>query len=463
MARRSLRLRLAVTFGLTALLVSTVLASATYLGVRHYLVADTESTDLHQSFANADLVRDTLYNAPLTIDNLLNSLQRSTNSAVLVKTDNQWLSVSSGALRGDVSNASIVDAAHAHASTQTQQLGGQLLYVVAIPIPSVQSDLFEVFNLSSLDVTLHTLALFLGLAALVTTLLGVIAGSWLARRSVRPLLEVSRAAARIAEGDLETRLLESHGDIEVQHLTSSFNSMVEQLSLRLKRDARFAGDVSHELRSPLTALATSVTVLAGERDRLSEGGATALTLLTDDLQLFQSLVEDLLEMARLDAGAATVNLELVDARRLLARSVASSATRLGIDAPDITWSEDATGALLLVDRRRFERVVSNLLENAVRYAGAVAAVRVECRDDQLVINVDDAGPGIAADERTAVFERFFRGRAAFDRKTVRGTGIGLALVRDHLALFEGTVEATGSPEGGARVSIRLPLREGSDS
>jgi signal transduction histidine kinase len=277
---------------------------------------------------------------------------------------------------------------------------------------------------------------------------------------VRPLERVSAAAALIAGGELTTRLVTDNTDREVQQLTESFNAMVSQLVDRLERDARFASDVSHELRSPLTTLATAATVLSQHRDDLSPVAQQSLDLLVDDLAVFQSLVEDLLEIARSDAGAASVVMETVSAVELVRQSVRSASQHHGLNAPPITVATDVHDPMVKVDRRRFERVMSNLIDNAHHYAGDAVVIRIFVDDKTLVINVDDAGQGVPADEHEQVFQRFFRGRAAHDRGIARGTGLGLALVRDHVQTFGGTIAVQESPEGGARFQISLPLQKG---
>ena len=110
-----------------------------------------------------------------------------------------------------------------------------------------------------------------------------------------------------------------------------------------------------------------------------------------------------------------------------------------------------------VDRRRFERVITNLIDNAHRYAGGAVALRIDVADNVVEVNVDDAGAGVPPEESEQVFERFFRGQAAHDRGIARGTGLGLALVRDHVRAFGGTITVSRSPDGGARFQILLPL------
>ncbi|MGA2294574.1 MAG: HAMP domain-containing sensor histidine kinase [Acidimicrobiales bacterium] len=462
MHRRSLRLRLLVTFGLGAFILSAFFASLTYLGIKHVLISNQQRTDLNQSFANAALVRSTLYTSPPELPNLLNSIEKATNSNVLIQTHNQWLSKSQGAVTQDVSGAIIDAAVKGHATEQTLTFRGQEIFVVGLPIPAVETQFFEVFQLSTLSHTLGILLLLIGAGAILTSLMGISGGLWVTRRTVRPLERVSAAAALIAGGELTTRLVTGNTDREVQQLTDSFNAMVSQLVDRLERDARFASDVSHELRSPLTTLATSATVLSQHRDDLSPVAQQSLDLLVGDLAVFQSLVEDLLEIARSDAGAATVLIETVPAVELVRQSVRSASQHHGIAAPPIEVADDVHDPQVNVDRRRFERVMSNLIDNAHHYAGDAVAIRISVANELLVIDVDDAGPGVPPEEHEQVFQRFFRGRAAHDRGIARGTGLGLAMVREHVRTFGGTIAVMESPEGGARFQISLPFQEGVD-
>ncbi len=457
MHQRSLRLRLLITFGLGALILSGMFAILTYEGVHGELVNDLQHTDLHESYENAELVRSTLYTAPSNLDSILNSIEHATDSGVLIQTHNQWLSRSKNTSTNDVPLRTIATVSRGEAITQNIDIKGRLLYVVGLPIPSVETQFFEVFPLNPLERSLHTLMLVLILAALATSLIGISGGLWVARRTVRPLERVSHAAAAIAEGNLSTRLQVTRADREVQQLTESFNEMVSQLVERLERDARFASDVSHELRSPLTTLATTATVLQQHREELSPAGQESLDLLTADLAIFQSLVEDLLEMARSDAGAVPLVIETVAAVELARQSVRSAVRRHGLEEPLIEIAASVDEPLVSVDRRRFERVIANVIDNARYYAGGLAAVRLDVEGGQFVINLDDAGSGVPAEEREAIFERFFRGRAAHDRGIARGTGLGLALVRDHVRAIGGTIHVLESPEGGARFQILLPL------
>jgi two-component system sensor histidine kinase MtrB len=459
MRQGSLRFRLLMTFGLGALILSALFASLTYEGVHHELVNDLQHTDLHESFENAELVRTTLYTSPPNLASILNSIEHATDSTVLVNTHQQLLSQSEGASIKDVPTETLNLVTKGEATSQILNINGKIMFVVGIPIPAVETQFYEVFPMNSLEKSLSTLLHNLLLGALVTSLIGIAGGLWVARRAVRPLERVSLAAGAIAEGNLSTRLQVTRADREVFQLTESFNQMVSQLVDRLERDARFASDVSHELRSPLTTLATTASVLQQHRSELSPAGQESLDLLTADLSIFQSLVEDLLEMARSDAGAVPLVMETVPAVELVRQSVRSAARRHGLDEPPVNLTEGVGSPVITVDRRRFERVIANLIDNAHYYAGGATEVCIDIEGDQLSINVDDAGAGVPLEERDTVFERFFRGRAAHDRGIARGTGLGLALVRDHVRAFGGTIRVLESPAGGARFQILLPYEE----
>ena len=199
MRRRSLRLRLVVTFGLGAFVLSSLVATLTYVGVQRILISNQQQADLGQSYVNSALVRATLYSSPPELSNLLNSIQNASASNVLVRTHKEWLARSNSASTNDVSTqtVNIVDAGHA--TQQTLDVNGRIVFVVGVPIPSVETQFFEVFQLSNLEHTLRLLLIALIVGALATSLDGLSGGLWVARRTVRPLTEVSHAAALIAD------------------------------------------------------------------------------------------------------------------------------------------------------------------------------------------------------------------------------------------------------------------------
>ena len=253
---------------------------------------------------------------------------------------------------------------------------------MGVPIPAVNADYFEVFDLSDLDHTLRVLGITLFVVGIITTLLGTGLGRFASTRLLRPLADVSRAAGAIAGGELDTRLDPDAADPDLEGLTNSFNTMVDQLQVRIEREARFNSDVSHELRSPLTTLAASLEVLEAEQDHLPPRSQRALQLLGDDLRRFQRMVSDLLEMSRVDAGSSDVFLEEVDVSELVQRSVEAGARSLDGHArsvPSVRIDPAVRGRHVGVDKRRFERVMVNLMENAAHYGGGAREIAVEPR------------------------------------------------------------------------------------
>ncbi len=288
----------------------------------------------------------------------------------------------------------------------------------------------------------------LGAGAAAATVAGAAFGVWASRRAVQPLEQVAGAATRIAGGELTTRL-PATDDPDLVAIVAGFNSMVDALAARIDRDARFVGDVSHELRSPLTTLVTSVEVLGARRDELSPRGQQALTMVEGELGRFRRTLDDLLQLARIDGAGAMDAAAPVSMSALVREVVAATGRSVELTAdPD----EDTT---VTGDKFSLERAISNLLDNADRHAGGSRAVRVERRDDTVVVTVDDAGPGVALEDRERIFERFARGQGAA-RRSLPGAGLGLAIVAETATRHGGAAWCADAPDGGARFSLSLP-------
>ncbi len=210
------------------------------------------------------------------------------------------------------------------AASQVFSLGGTPQVVIGVPLPAVHAAYFEVFSLDELVGTLRGLAFALAAAALVTTLAGAAVGRWASSRALRPLAGVTDAAVAIAGGRLDTRV-DAGGDADLEELAAAFNRMTANVQERIEREARFTSDVSHELRSPLTTLSATVSVLDSHRHELSPRAQSALDLLDGDVHRFTRMVDDLLEISRVDAGSAELSLDEVDPAELVRRAVAATA------------------------------------------------------------------------------------------------------------------------------------------
>jgi signal transduction histidine kinase len=306
-----------------------------------------------------------------------------------------------------------------------------------------------VFPLDQLESTLRALRTSLVIASLVTTAGGAGLGWWSTRRVLRPLTTAADAATTIAAGDLGARLDRS-GDRDLDRLARSFDAMAVSLQERIAREARFASDVSHELRTPLAALTAAADVLDRRRDDIPERTRQALDILLSQLRRFDRITLDLLEISK--AQATVEDLDLQDVvPALFAGRVASAH---GFDAVEVSGDGAPEPRTLRTDPRVLGAVLRNLLRNAEVHAGGATRVTVEQRDGEVVIGVEDAGAGVPEIDRSRIFERFARGHDVGRRP---GSGLGLALVTEHVRLLGGRVWVEDAPGGGARFVVALPV------
>ena len=448
---RHLGLRSAVTLSFAggALLLSAVLSIGTYLVARDYLVEQRERSATGQAFADASYVRAGLLTESKPVSDVLGEVSPPADATVFVRQAGEWYS-SSLILASDVVPPSLQSAVAAgRGGIAWTTVDNSPAIVVGVQLPAVDAEFFEVAAADELNRTLNTIAAVLAGFAALTTVGGALLGRWASRRVLAPLNAVAGAAARIAGGDMRTRL-DPTDDPDLLTIVGSFNSMVDALHERIERDARFTADVAHELRSPLTTLTTSMGVLRGRQDEMSSTSRSALHLAAEDLRRFRTVLEDLLELGRLDAGGGERAAVRVNVRELVRQALITSGR------PDALLDEGATSLHVAVDKQRMSRALINLFDNADIHGGGLARVRVQAVGSHVEVDVDDAGPGIPAAERARIFERFVRGGS---RRSLPGAGLGLSLVAETLRGHDGGVNCTDSPAGGARFSVWLPLAD----
>ena len=441
-----------MAFALGGLALSVFFAAVTYHLARNYLLRQRETSVLRQSSANARLARSALGSAQPEIPRLLASLETPSGGSPVLYQDGRWYSASLAVGSDDIPARLREMVLDGTAARQRFLLDAEPRLAVGMPLQGVDAAYFEVFPLRELIHTLSILRNTLAAGAAVTALSGAALGFLVSRRVLRPLRAVGQAASSVAAGQLDLHL-DVGPDPELASLADSFNHMTDALQERIQREARFASTVSHELRSPLTTLAASLEVLRGRRHELPERARAALDLLASEVERFERLVQDLLEISRLDAGVADAALEEVR----LGEFVSHALARLG--DIDVDLDGEASHLVVCVDKRRLERVVANLVENADSHGGGVVRVAVERGDQGVRLAVEDAGPGVPADERQRIFERFSRGRAATRRGGAPGTGLGLSLVSEHVRLHGGRTWVEDRPGGGARFVVELPLAD----
>ncbi len=444
--RLGLRARVTLVFASLALIISASLAIFSYEVTRSYLLDRRVATARQEAFVNARAVRDALQVNPLDVRGALAQARTRSNSVVM-RVRRQWFGTSVGVGRDEVPASLRSLVAGGAAGTQNTELASAPQVAVGLPLPAVDGSYFEFTSNRDLDQTLVLLARALAVAAAFVTAVGAVIGWYAAGRVLRPVRRMAAIAGGIREGALEERL-DAEGDSDLEPLVDSFNAMVAGLRRRIEREARFASDVSHELRTPLATMGAALNI--ARRRQSSEAAAAAFDVLDDELQKFTRLVLDLLEISRLDAGVETPQRIEVTPETLV-REVLHSTQRAHV-AVDI---ERSAPAIVLVDQRRIAQVLTNLLENADAYGGGARSMVLGGTATTLLIAVDDAGPGIPVEEREHVFDRFGRGSSSESRP---GTGLGLALVVEHLRLEGGRVWVADSPQGGARFVIEIPRR-----
>lgn len=432
-------------FALMALVLGAVLAAASWTLAASYLNRHQERTAVALTADNALLLEAELRSGASPSTNLLDRLQYSPGSlAVLSYGGHHYPSATAKEMK--LASSLGVDLRSQKPRPNRTTVDGDSFLVVSVPLQGSGNALTELYPLFDLDRTLQTLWLVAIAGATVVGLAGLLVGKLASRRMLRPLADVTSAAASIAHGDLSARL-DAEDDPDLAPLARSFNRTAAALERRVHVDARFAGDVSHELRTPLTTMINSIVLLQNRRAELPPEVVEPLDLLTEDLQRFRRLVVDLLDISRSDSGRGDTR-EAVVVADLIRRAADAAA-----GAPVAEVDPAAEALVLRADKRRLERVVSNLVENAAVHGGGCDAVRVLRRIGCIRIEVDDRGAGVREELRERIFDRFARDGSTRGP----GVGLGLAIVAQHVHWHEGEVWVEGRPGGGARFVVELPV------
>lgn len=286
----------------------------------------------------------------------------------------------------------------------------------------------------------------------LSALVGAVAASSL----LRPIARTRDAVLRVEGGQLETRLPEQ-GQDELADLARSFNRMAEALEATVgdlraveSDHRRFVADVSHELRTPLTALTTAADVLEANTEGLNEPGRRAARLLVVESRRLGTLVEDLMEISRLDAGVASISWDPVDVGEATAAALERRGWRDHVEA------HLPTGITTHADRRRLDTIFANLIGNALEHGRPPVGVDVSATSDWVSVSVSDAGEGIADDHLAHVFDRFYKADAARPRSA--GSGLGLAIARENARLHGGEVTVAAAEGAGVTFTLLLPRR-----
>ncbi|SCG55671.1 two-component system, OmpR family, sensor histidine kinase MtrB [Micromonospora echinaurantiaca] len=448
-----LRRRLMIAFVLVAGVSAGVLASGSYLLLRQARLDGS----LHQAAADAryQLVLAGQF-LPLTDQrraDLLTSFESSGRHVVLVTGEAQPSNPAYAPTLGGQLRATV--AAGQLGYERSAPDARPRLLVVGGRIPGSTAELYVVTVEDAVVADLDQLRTALLAGWVLVVLLAAGVGHGLARRTLEPVGRASRAARAITEGLLATRL-PVRGRDEFSAWAASFNEMAEALESKIEalsraqaRERRFTADVAHELRTPVTALVAAASLLRDHLDQLPGDARRAAELLVTDVVRLRRLVEDLMEISRLDAGQEPVAIRPVDPPALLDAIVAARGWRDRVTV-------DAEPVELRTDPRRLERVLANLIANAVEHGDGDIRAAVRPAGPMVVFEVTDRGPGIPAEHLPRLFDRFYKVDPA---RSGRGSGLGLAIARENARLLGGRLSVHSEPGRGTRFRLELPATD----
>ena len=303
---------------------------------------------------------------------------------------------------------------------------------------------------------LRDFLLMLGFGLPLMLLVTAAGGAVLVRRALRPVREIIDAAREITSYSLGRRLPVVHTGDELEHLSVVLNQMIGRLDEAFQHSRRFTADASHELRTPLTIMRMELESVSQETTLASGVGEKIASVLEETEHLART-VEGLFAISRLEAGEALMEVTHLD----LSDLVSTTAEQMALLAEEkhITVQLEAREPIQVAgDRFRLKQVIVNLLDNAIKYSpdGGEIILASRAADGQAVLEVSDRGPGIPVQALPQIFDRFFRADSVRTH-SVSGAGLGLSIVRSICLAHGGTVEAANRPQGGCRITVRLPL------
>ncbi|WP_211234854.1 MtrAB system histidine kinase MtrB [Glycomyces arizonensis] len=339
--------------------------------------------------------------------------------------------------------------------------------IVGAPIElAVEYELYAFYPLDSEQKAISLLRTNLALAGIaLVLLLGVIA-ALVTRLVVTPVREAARTSQRLAAGLLHERM-EVRGADDLARLAGSFNLMAENLQSQIRRleemsmmQRRFTSDVSHELRTPLATIRMAADLLYDTREDFDAVTKRSTELLQHEIDRFEDLLQELLEISRFDSGFASLEVDAVDVNPIVEDVVAQQSALADDWGVTVTVHRPARRVVAEVDSRRVQRIVRNLVSNAIEHAeGRPVEVTVAESETAVAVAVRDHGVGLKPGHADRVFDRFWRADPSRTRKT-GGTGLGLAISLEDAKLHSGTLQAVGEVGRGTLFVLTLPLQAG---
>jgi two-component system sensor histidine kinase MtrB len=381
------------------------------------------------------------------------------------------------ALQAKINDESQANKPFSEYSTITETAAGSgnkvsvpaVLFAKRVSTPGgLAAEVFYVFPLTQDQQTLNNVEESLLLAGLVLVLALAVIAWFVTRQVVTPVRMAAAIAERLASGRLDEQM-RVRGEDDLASLATSFNKMAMNLQSQIRRleelsrmQRRFVSDVSHELRTPLTTVRMAADLIHDAREDFDPTVARSAELLQTQLDRFEELLADLLEISRFDAGAAVLDAEPVDLR-ILTQKVVDGAEPLAENKGSrmVTRFPDLP-AVAEVDTRRIDRILRNLVVNAIEHGeGKDVVITIAADEDAVAISVRDYGVGLRPGESSLVFNRFWRADPARAR-TTGGTGLGLSIALEDAKLHRGWLQAWGEPGGGTQFRLTVPRTVGTE-
>ncbi len=435
-----LRTRVAIAIAAMSFALAAAVAGSTYVFARWYLLEQRQSVALTRAVLDSRAV-DAAVKNETSFDQVLAQVPSVGTSQPMLKIGTSWFT-SSVTISPDELPDTLLSAAESQGAQQRIQIAGEPYFVAAIPVS--KGTFVEVFPLRELDQTLTYGGWALCILTLIVTALGGTVGLSAAKRILVPLQKMGLIAQRITDGELSARipLVE---DPDLDPLARSFNKMADAVQLRIARERRFAANVSHELRSPVTSIMGTTELLESHKEQFAERDANLVRILSQQVKRMSQMLVDLLEISKM-ASDDSVLWESATIRDLCIEIVRNKGIKDSVivgDSPQLT-----------TDVRRFERVVSNLVENAVFHGDGLEQILIVGEPSRVRIYVDDVGDGIPESSRERLFEPFVRGQGKGNINS--GAGLGLAIAMEQTVILGGTLEISKTENGCGRFVLTLP-------
>jgi two-component system sensor histidine kinase MtrB len=452
------RWRLTIAFILVSGISAGILAGGSYFLVSRarndtFLDRSLRDSQVSYSIAERDLERT------VELNTLIFDLKRQTGAGIVAVTADEDLSSDPHLGAEDIpqdlatipGEGSDLDLRYADVETPRGE------YLVVTSVAALDGlDLYFFYPRESLNRSMSDLAAIMLRLWLGVVFASALVGTALARRTLHPVARAGAAARDLAEGLLDTRLPVERED-EFGAWAVSFNEMADALQQKIseltrarERERQFTSDVAHELRTPLTALVSSASMVDGRLDQMSPDARWAAERMIAEVRRLRALVDELMEISRLHSGRESIRTEPVDLAHLV-RHVISSRKWDGL----VSVEGEGEGVYVITDRRRLERIITNLLSNAFRHGEKDVRVKTGSHENSAFVEVSDQGPGIAPEFVDNIFDRFYK----VDPARPGGSGLGLSIAAENARLLGGTIDVETEPGEGARFTVTIPSQE----